>query len=158
MKDIFIKSFKEDKKSIRAICAEQNVCLKDVLIVLNEAGLVKLHDGNRAKELFESLQGLGEFNYIIEKAGCIFEIKSIFPKSSESHGYYNLAHESPLSGHLSLQSIKNIAVVDEIFFGKRSCNWWLLDETFEPIFKIYVARDENKEHFKNQLELFENWK
>lgn len=158
MKEKIIKSFIEDKKSLRNICLEENLTLKVVLECLSQENLIKVHDGSRAKELFSALEGKEEFNFIIEKCGFIFEIKSIFPKASESHGYFNLSHKAPLSGHFKLENIKTIVLVDEFFFGKRSCSWLILDENFKVIFKIYVSRDEKKEHKKEQLALFESWK
>jgi putative heme utilization carrier protein HutX len=153
----YLAEFTEKKKTVRAISREHNVPELEVLKVLASGNNVRLLGKEFVRPLLQDLQLLGEVPILIEKDGSIFEIKSIFPAGKESDGYYNLAR-APFSGHLNIEAIEHIAVVDEIFFNLRSCSWFLLNAAGSVIFKVYVARNPDKTHIKEQMDIFEKWK
>ncbi|MDR2426805.1 MAG: hypothetical protein LBD46_06490 [Endomicrobium sp.] len=152
----YLTDFCENKKTIRAISKEHNVSELDVIKVLETGKYVRLLGKEFVKKLIEELPSLGELLILIEHGGSIFEITSIFLPVCESHGYYNLGRAA-LSGHLNTDKITNIGVISENLFGRRSCSWVFLGENGEPVFKVYLKRDENKEILKDQLSVFEKW-
>ncbi|MDR1194926.1 MAG: heme utilization cystosolic carrier protein HutX [Endomicrobium sp.] len=152
----YSSAFSEDKKTVRAIGREYNVSELEVIKVLDADKQARLLEKEYVKKLIEELPTLGELLFLVEHGGSIFEIKSVFPQSQESHGYCNLGR-APFSGHLNLEKITNIGVISETMYGRRSCNWVFLGENGETVFKVYIGRDQNKELLKNQLDVFERW-
>lgn len=109
-----------------------------------------------SKEAVESCQLWGNG----KKEGSIFEIKDQFPAGIVGRGYYNLnmkGDQGSLHGHLKLDNIAHIAFVSIPFRGKESYNIAFISHQGETIFKIYLGRDENRQLFPQQVELFKSF-
>ena len=120
--------------------------------------MVALLDGSAALTIFERLVGFGPVMTIMHSFGSIFEVKAPFPKGKVAHGYYNLmGKEGELNGHLSLDRIKNIALVSKPFRGRESHYIGFFCESGNNIFKVYLGRDKKRNLIPSQVELFREW-
>ncbi|WP_373779049.1 heme utilization cystosolic carrier protein HutX [Glaesserella sp.] len=118
---------------------------------------VKLFPATRAEEILTEISQWGRFTTIIEKEGCIFEIKDRFPSGIIGHGYYNLNmkdQEGALHGHLKLDNIAHIAFISQPFHSKESYNIAFIAHNGQTIFKVYLGRDDQRQLFPEQVEKF----
>lgn len=121
------------------------------------AEFVRVFSGERAEEILSSISQWGIFTTIIEKEGCIFEIKDNFPTGMIGRGYYNLnmkGDEGAIHGHLKLDNIAQIAFVSLPFRGKESYNIAFIAHNGQTIFKVYLGRDEQRQLFPEQVAQF----
>ncbi|MGX3066768.1 heme utilization cystosolic carrier protein HutX [Ursidibacter arcticus] len=132
----------------------------NVLVALPEK-FVRVFSAERAEEILQAVSNWGIFTTIIEKEGSIFEIKDRFPSGIIGRGYYNLNmkdNEGAIHGHLKLDNIAQIAFVSLPFRGKESYNIAFIAHSGQTIFKIYLGRDEKRQLFPEQVELFKSFK
>ncbi|MGX2949817.1 heme utilization cystosolic carrier protein HutX [Ursidibacter sp. B-7004-1] len=132
----------------------------NVLVALPEE-FVRVFSAERAEEILQAVSNWGIFTTIIEKEGSIFEIKDRFPSGIIGRGYYNLNmkdNEGAIHGHLKLDNIAQIAFVSLPFRGKESYNIAFIAHSGQTIFKIYLGRDEKRQLFPEQVELFKSFK
>ncbi|KAE9542208.1 heme utilization cystosolic carrier protein HutX [Ursidibacter maritimus] len=132
----------------------------NVLVALPEE-FVRVFPAERAEEILQAVSNWGIFTTIIEKEGSIFEIKDRFPSGIIGRGYYNLNmkdDEGAIHGHLKLDNIAQIAFVSLPFRGKESYNIAFIAHNGQTIFKIYLGRDEKRQLFPEQVELFKSFK
>lgn len=124
------------------------------------AEFVRVFDGARTEEILTAISQWGTFTTIIEKEGCIFEIKDRFPSGIIGRGYYNLnmkENEGAIQGHLKLDNIAKIAFVGLPFRGKESYNIAFISHSGQTIFKVYLGRDEQRQLFPEQVEKFKQF-
>ncbi|MDO4627501.1 MAG: heme utilization cystosolic carrier protein HutX [Pasteurellaceae bacterium] len=141
------------------IAAHLGVPEGQILINLPEQ-FVHVFTADRAEQILTEVSQWGMFTTIIEKEGSIFEIKDQFPAGIVGRGYYNLnmkGDQGSLHGHLKLDNIAHIAFVSIPFRGKESYNIAFISHQGETIFKIYLGRDENRQLFPQQVELFKSF-
>lgn len=141
------------------IASELNQPEGKVLMALPDQ-FVRLFPAERAEQILSTISQWGIFTTIIEKEGCIFEIKDRFPTGMLGRGYYNLnmkGDEGSLHGHLNLENIAQVAFVSIPFRGKESYNIAFIAPNGETIFKVYLGRDENRQLFPEQVEQFKNF-
>lgn len=117
-------------------------------------------DGRLAEELLKELAKWGPVCVIVFSGGSVFEYKGPFPAGQNGHGYYNLqgikdSHCS-FEGHLKLDAVSSIALVDKPHRGKRSLSLVFEDDQKGVIFKIFVGRDPQGELIDTQVAAFEN--
>jgi putative heme utilization carrier protein HutX len=153
---IYGAEFFDNKKTIGRIGKENNVSELEVIKDLNGQQGVRLFGKESVKPLLDELSFIGEVLILVENGGSVFEIKSVFPKGQEGHGYYNLG-KAPLSGHINIDKINNIAVTAETMFGNCSRSWRFLGQDGNSVFRVYVGRNPDKTPLKEHLELFEKW-
>jgi putative heme utilization carrier protein HutX len=114
---------------------------------------------DRFDEVWRELSGWGEIVFIVHTADIILECNGSLPAGSYNHGYYNLNHTGPIHGHIKTDNCRGIYLVDRRFHGRRSCSVQFFNRSGEPMFKIFVARDSNRELLADQLARFESlWK
>lgn len=128
----------------------------EILCALPEQ-FVRVFPAERAEDILKAISQWGIFTTIIEKEGCIFEIKDRFPSGMIGRGYYNLNmkdEEGAIHGHLKLDAIAKIAFISLPFRGKESYNIAFISNTGKTIFKVYLGRDEQRQLFPEQIEHF----
>lgn len=135
-----------------------NISQKDVLLNLpNEVATVA--NGDEFDKIIKELESWGEVLIIKVTPSFVLEIKSKIPKGSYSRGYYNFAHNAPLSGHLKTDDIKHIVFLSaKVVMGMLSHSILFLDKNGEHIFKVYVARDKKRQFIPEQLEAYKRLK
>ena len=153
MKNRIEKLLKENEKiSLEKIAKELGISLIEVL---REAPTVRKYPLEKREELFEILRGWEKVFLLVVTPNLVLEIKDKFPKGFYAHGYLNFQDpESSIGGHLSVDKIKEIFLVEDNMFGKRSCSIRFYGEDEKEIFAIYVPRDDKKELIKEYLDCF----
>jgi len=152
MKNRIEKLLKENEKiSLEKIAKELGISLIEVL---REAPTVRKYPLEKREELFEILRGW-EKVFLVVTPNFVLEIKDKFPKGFYAHGYLNFHDpESSIGGHLSVDKIKEIFLVEDNMFGRKSCSIRFYGEDEKEIFAIYVPRDDKKELIKEYLDCF----
>lgn len=153
MKNKIEKLLKENEKiSLEKIAKELGISLIEVL---REAPTVRKYPLKKREELFEILRGWEKVFLLVITPNFVLEIKDKFPKGFYAHGYLNFHDpESSIGGHLSVGKIKEIFLVEDNMFGRKSCSIRFYGEDEKEIFAIYVPRDDKKELIKEYLDCF----
>ena len=119
------------------------------------APTVRKYDVSKLDELFDILRSWEKVFLLVVTPSFVLEIKDKFPKGFYSHGFLNFHDEtSSIGGHLSASKIKEIFVVEDMMYGRKSCSIKFYGEDEKEIFAIYVPRDEKKELIKECLDSF----
>lgn len=153
MKNRIEKLLKENEKiSLEKIAKELGISLIEVL---REAPTVRKYPLEKREELFEILRGWEKVFLLVVTPNFVLEIKDKFPKGFYAHGYLNFHDpESSIGGHLSVDKIKEIFLVEDNMFGRKSCSIRFYGEDEKEIFAIYIPRDDKKELIKEYLDCF----
>ena len=143
---------KDKKTSLEKIAKELGISLIEVL---REAPTVRKYPLEKREELFEILRGWEKVFLLVVTPNFVLEIKDKFPKGFYAHGYLNFHDpESSIGGHLSVDKIKEIFLVEDNMFERKSCSIRFYGEYEKEIFAIYVPRDDKKELIKEYLDCF----
>lgn len=143
---------KDEKISLGKIAQELNVPLVDIY---RNSPSVRKYPVEKREELFEILRGWDKVFLLVVTPNFVLEIKDKFPKGFYAHGFLNFHdNDSSIGGHLSVDKIKEIFLVEDIMFGRKSCSIKFYGEDEKEIFAIYVPRDEKKELIKEYLDCF----
>lgn len=149
------KLLDEDKKiSLAQIAKNLNV---EYTEILKNAPTVREYPVEKIDDLFDILRGWEKVFLLLVTEGFVLEIKDKFPKGFYGHGFLNLHDkDSCIGGHLSVDQIRSVFLVDDIMFGRKSCSIKFYNEDKKEIFAVYVPRDEKKELISSCLESFNN--
>lgn len=143
---------KDGKISLGKIAQELNVSLVDIY---RNSPSVRKYPVEKREELFEILRGWDKVFLLVVTPNFVLEIKDKFPKGFYAHGFLNFHdNDSSIGGHLSVDKIKEIFLVEDIMFGRKSCSIKFYGEDEKEIFAIYIPRDEKKELIKEYLDCF----
>lgn len=143
---------KDKKTSLEKIAKELGISLIEVL---RNSSTVRKYPLEKREELFEILRGWEKVFLLVVTPNFVLEIKDKFPKGFYAHGYLNFHDpESSIGGHLSVDKIKEIFLVEDNMFGRKSCSIRFYGEDEKEIFAIYVPRDDKKELIKEYLDCF----
>lgn len=143
---------KDEKISLGKIAQELNVSLVDIY---RNSPSVRKYPVEKREELFEILRGWDKVFLLVVTPNFVLEIKDKFPKGFYAHGFLNFHdNDSSIGGHLSVDKIKEIFLVEDIMFGRKSCSIKFYGEDEKEIFAIYVPRDEKKELIEEYLDCF----
>lgn len=143
---------KDEKISLGKIAQELNVSLVDIY---RNSPSVRKYPLEKIEELFEILRGWDKVFLLVVTPNFVLEIKDKFPKGFYAHGFLNFHDkDSSIGGHLSVDKIKEIFLVEDIMFGRKSCSIKFYGEDEKEIFAIYIPRDEKKELIKEYLDCF----
>lgn len=143
---------KDEKISLGQVAKELDV---PFIQVLREAECVRKYDVAKMDELFEILRSWDKVLMLVMTPNFVLEIKDKFPKGFYGHGFLNFHDESSsIGGHLSASKIKEIFLVTDNMFGRKSCSIKFYGEDEKEIFAVYVPRDEKKELIKEYLDCF----
>lgn len=105
--------------------------------------------------IWNDLTTWGHVVFIVHTADGVFETACTIPPGSHARGYFNIHGDSPLGGHLKIERCAAIYFVDRPFFKRRSCSVQFINGEGQAMFKIFVARDEEKNLKPDQLARFE---
>ncbi|WP_300330271.1 heme utilization cystosolic carrier protein HutX [Fusobacterium sp.] len=115
----------------------------------------KSYPVEKIDELFEKLNSWEQVLMLVVTESFVLEIKDKFPKGKYGHGYLNFGDkESSIGGHLSVGNIKDIFIVNDIMFGRKSCSIKFFDTNEKEIFAVYVPRDEKGQLIEKYLNEF----
>jgi putative heme utilization carrier protein HutX len=109
----------------------------------------------RFDAIWSELTEWGPVMFIVHTRNGVFETKAPLPPGTHGRGYFNFHGDSPIGGHLNVGRCAGVYFVDRPFFGRRSCSIQFIDSDGEAMFKVFVARDANRELDPAQLGKFE---
>ena len=110
-------------------------------------------------KIMEDVSKWGDVTFIVSNSSIIAEIKATIPKGSYGNGYFNLAHGlSPIGGHICTDNIAHICFVQKDVMGMESFSIQFFNKEGEGVFKIYLARAENKQIISEQKNAYLNLK
>jgi hypothetical protein len=107
------------------------------------------------EHIWNDLTAWGQVVFIVHTADGVFETACTIPPGSHARGYFNIHGDSPLGGHLKIERCAAIYFVDRPFFKRRSCSVQFINCDGQAMFKIFVARNEEKNLKPDQLARFE---
>ncbi|MGL6148189.1 MAG: heme utilization cystosolic carrier protein HutX [Plesiomonas sp.] len=141
--------------STQALASQFSVSEQQLVAAL-PAAMSTWIPAERAQTLLESLTEWGTLTTIIESEGSIFEFKGAFPAGKPAHGYFNLYTKSAegLHGHLKLDQVAHIALLEKPFMGKESYSLLFFAQSGRCIFKVYLGRDSKRQLFPEQISRF----
>jgi putative heme utilization carrier protein HutX len=105
--------------------------------------------------IWEDLTTWGQVVFIVHTDDGVFETACTIPPGSHARGYFNIHGDSPLGGHLKIDRCEAIYFVDRPFFKRRSCSIQFINGDGQAMFKVFVARDAQKNLQPEQLSRFE---
>nr|WP_307775379.1 heme utilization cystosolic carrier protein HutX [uncultured Cetobacterium sp.] len=143
-----------EKISLSKVATELNM---PFIEVLRNTESVRTYDIEKIDDLFETLREWKKVFLLVVTPSFVMEIQDKFPKGFYAHGYLNFHDKnSTIGGHLTVGNIKEIFIVEDIMFGRKSCSIKFFGEDEKEIFSVYVPRDEKKELIAECLESFYN--
>lgn len=143
---------KNEKMSLLKVATELKISYVEVL---RNSSMSRQYDIEKKEELFEILRDWEKVFLLVVTPNFVLEIQDKFPKGFHAHGYLNFHDkDSTIGGHLSVDKIKEIFVVNDIMFGRKSCSIKFFGEDEKEIFAVYVPRNEKKELIEECLESF----
>jgi putative heme utilization carrier protein HutX len=139
---------------LETVAERHGVPLKAILDCLPE-GQAPSVDGADFAEIWRSLGEWGEVLVIVHTRDGVFEIKAALPPGEAGRGFFNIHGPGPLGGHLRADRCARIYFVDRLFFGRRSCSVQFISIDGDAMFKVFVARTEDRSLDPDQLSRFE---
>ena len=139
---------------LEAVAERHGTSLQAVMARLPD-GQAVARPGSDFATLWSQLTGWGEVLVIVHTRDGVFEIRTALPPGSEGRGYFNIHGEAPLGGHLRADRCAAIYFVDRTFFGRRSCSLVFVSHEGGAMFKVFVARDAERNLNADQLARFE---
>lgn len=147
-----IKTLIDEKVPLIKIADRLNI---DYIELLRIAPTVRKYPTDKIDELFEKLREWEKVFLLMVTPHFVLEIQDKFPKGFYAHGYLNFHDKTTsIGGHLTVDKIKEIFLVDDIMFGRKSCSIKFFGDDEKEIFSIYVPRDDKKELITECLESF----
>jgi len=111
--------------------------------------------GSRFEEVLLTLTEWGEVLFIVHTPDIVLECAGKVPPGSFGRGYFNLHGDSPISGHIKADNCAWIAFVSRPFMGRASRSLQFFNGAGEPMFKVFVRRDERRELIPEQVARFD---
>lgn len=128
----------------------------DYMEVLTASDKTANYPTEKMDELFDVFRSWEKVFLLVITKNFVVEIADKFPKGFKAHGYLNFHDkDSSIGGHLSVDNITSIYIVDDVMFGRRSCSIKFFDKDNSEVFGIYVPRNEKKELMEGPLKDFE---
>src|SRR5262245_65065245 len=111
--------------------------------------------GSRFEEVLRAVTDWGEVLFLVHTPDIVLECAGKVPPGSFGRGYFNLHGDSPISGHIKADNCAHIAFVSRPFMGRASCSLQFFNASGEPMFKIFVRRDQERNLIGEQVARFE---
>jgi putative heme utilization carrier protein HutX len=111
--------------------------------------------GARFEEILRDLTEWGEVLFIVHTPDIVLECAGAIPPGSFGRGYFNLHGASPIGGHIKADACTHIAFVSRPFMGRPSCSLQFFNGAGEPMFKVFVRRDEGRNLIAGQVQRFD---
>jgi putative heme utilization carrier protein HutX len=139
---------------LEAVAESCGATMEEVLAHLGPDQGLRI-DGSRFEEIWSELTGWGPVMFIVHTRDGVFEVAGALPPGTPGRGYFNIHGDSPIGGHLKADRCSSIWLVDRPFFGRRSCSVQFVNRDGGVMFKVFVARGEDRTLQPEQLARFE---
>ncbi len=110
--------------------------------------------GEAFADIMQDITTWGDILFLIHNGDIVLECTGALPPGTFGHGYYNIHGDSPIGGHIKADNCKAIAFVAR-GLKRVSMSVQFYNGAGESMFKIFVARDEQRELKPGQVEKFE---
>lgn len=110
--------------------------------------------GEAFADIMQDITTWGDILFLIHNGDIVLECTGALPPGTFGHGYYNIHGESPIGGHIKADNCKAIAFVAR-GLKRVSMSVQFYNDAGESMFKIFVARDEQRELKPDQVAKFE---
>ncbi|HWK34408.1 MAG TPA: heme utilization cystosolic carrier protein HutX [Hyphomicrobium sp.] len=110
--------------------------------------------GEAFADIMQDITTWGDILFLIHNGDIVLECTGALPPGTFGHGYYNIHGESPIGGHIKADNCKAIAFVVR-GLKRVSMSVQFYNGAGESMFKIFVARDEQRELKPDQVAKFE---
>jgi putative heme utilization carrier protein HutX len=111
--------------------------------------------GDRFEEVLSALTQWGQVLLIVHTPSLVLECKGSIPPGSFGRGYFNLHGDSPIGGHIRADLCRHIVFVARPFMDRPSASIQFFDGAGAAMFKVFVARNAERELEPEQLSRFE---
>jgi len=110
--------------------------------------------GEAFADIMQDITTWGDILFLIHNGDIVLECTGALPPGTFGHGYFNIHGESPIGGHIKADNCKAIAFVVR-GLKRVSLSVQFYNGAGESMFKIFVARDEQRELKPDQVARFE---
>jgi len=110
--------------------------------------------GEAFADIMQDITTWGDILFLIHNGDIVLECTGALPAGSFGHGFYNIHGESPIGGHIKADNCKAIAFVVR-GLKRVSMSVQFYNGAGDAMFKIFVARDEQRELKPDQVAKFE---
>lgn len=138
---------------LEEIAARHGVCTRDVLDALPQECRVRV-EAKHFAAVMEDVTDWGDVTFLVHTKDIIAEFKGPVPRGSFGRGYYNL-EGGALGGHIRAENCSAIYFVTRPFMKLQSCSIWFMNAEGEPMFKIFVGRNEDRSLKQEQVGRFD---
>jgi heme iron utilization protein len=111
--------------------------------------------GSRLEEIMGAVSEWGEVLFLVHTPDIVLECAGRVPPGSFGRGYFNIHGDSPISGHIKADNCAHIAFVTRPFMGRPSRSLQFFNGVGEPMFKIFVRRDTERNLLPEQVARFD---
>jgi heme iron utilization protein len=111
--------------------------------------------GSRLEEILRILTEWGEVLFIVHTPDIVLECAGKVPPGSIGRGYFNMHGDSPIGGHIKADNCAHIVLVSRPFMGRPSRSLQFFNGIGEPMFKVFVRRDKDRNLIAEQVERFD---
>jgi len=139
---------------LESIAANHNVTTRDVLECLPDGFQVGI-DGAAFVDVMADLTDWGDVTFLVHTKDIILESKAPVPAGKPSGEFYNFEGHTAIGGHLRYKHCKSIHFVKRPFMKMETCAILFMNEDGEPMFKVYVGRDEKRQLIGEQVSRFD---
>ncbi len=139
---------------LESIAGAHGVSTFDVVRAL-PPNQVDVCEANKFAEVMADLTEWGDVVLIVHTPNIVLETRGAMPSGSYGRGYFNLHGAGPVGGHIRADRCAAIAFVSRPFMGRHSYSVQFFDAEGGAMFKVFVARDENREPIASQVARFE---
>jgi putative heme utilization carrier protein HutX len=146
----------DPKVKIFALARELDVPEQAVMECLPENEVVRV-GSEHFDEIMAMVATWGKVTTIVQTGSMVLEAKGMLPMGSHGHGYFNLMGDKNynVGGHIRADLLSAVYFVERPFMGIPSMSVQFFDLRGEPIFKIYLGRDDNRQLLPDQVEAFQ---
>ena len=139
------------------VAKDVNVSLSDVIKCLPERQVLAL-SGDQFDAVMKGAASLGAITFIVHTEDIVLECKGAVPEGNYGRGFYNIHGDSPIGGHIKADNCGAIYFVSREMMGRQSHSLIFCNKAGNAMFKIYLARDENRDLIPEQVERFNRLK
>lgn len=140
--------------ALESIAKELGVSTRTVLESAPENEKMRI-PAERFDEIWAEIVNWGQILFIVHTHDIVLECAGSLPAGTYGDGYYTLSGASLFHGHIKVDNCRSIYLVDRLFHGSRSCSVQFFNNWGEPMFKIFVGRDDLRELVADQVARFE---
>ncbi|MGB8602582.1 MAG: heme utilization cystosolic carrier protein HutX [Rhizomicrobium sp.] len=150
-----LKAALEDKPNgvLEDVARQFAVATRQVIDAL-PLGMQTCVDGSHFEAVMTDVTAWGDVTFLVHTGDVIVEYKGAVPPGRFARGYYNL-EGGALGGHLRAENCAAIYFVRRPFMKLETRAIWFVNQSGEPMFKIFVGRNPDRSLKEDQVTRFD---